>query len=265
MSDPKTPNPNYSPTKQHLLDLLALGDEELNTKAKEIMELLEDKADLLEQADELWDKHQYPDKHMRYIKSSNFDECNERYGVSGYAQAALSFLEHSMNQSNLIQASLDDIKDYCNMSRSSARNAVKDLIDNGLIATHTPQYSKQPPIFMVNPKVATAGKPKGETFYNAFEVLVYKNLGIPEHEIDEYKKKCDTNKVPHDEVMKNPLIRFEMNGAIKAKLASTTTFSRDGKPVVFNKIHLTAPDGPASFKPKRQKKESAPSDSTDSQ
>lgn len=174
MPKKKKQNPDFSPTIQHLLDLVALGKGEYTVESL-LKEIKTDKA-LQTQCDKLWDYHQYPDRALTYVKSSNYNNCRARYEISSNANMALTLFEHIANQTGLFQIAVADIKKYAfkdSICIKTVRRAMTELIENGFIAVHTEQTGTQATIYMLNPAIAKSGKPVSKEDTDKFNDLIH--------------------------------------------------------------------------------------------
>lgn len=231
----KHPNPDFSAALQHLLDMKALGEGE--STVDKLIEKMRNDAVLRTKADKMWANHQYPNKAMKYVKSSNYNYCRARYEISVNANMILTLFEHVMHQSGLCQISVGNIGEcafVAKVDKRTVQRAIKELQDNGFIAIHTPAIGRQAPIYMINPYVAKAGKPISQDDINEFTSLI----------------KWTGNPAEH------PLLKFQalQNRKGNIAIANLSYPTMDGKVLKFNSLNITA----------NIEKEPAASDTTDS-
>ena len=150
------PNQNNSSIMQALLDLKSSGGD---ANAIDILLLqLENNNMILENAEELFESHLHPEHSLKWCKL----QCNVEFSrfLSVNAVTILTAMLQNMNHWNNIQISYRDIIQITALnSLKSIKPALKELIDKGCIAVQDKGTTKRPTVYMVNPEIATLGKP----------------------------------------------------------------------------------------------------------
>lgn len=139
--------------EQALIDLKKAGGS--SAYIDYLLDELKNSKELLEQSEELFHGHLYPDKSINWYKNYNNFEF-ERI-LNPYDFAILAGMAKNMNISNLIQVSQNDLKIITNFNKRTISDSLKSLIDNGYIAIKLLGNSRNANVYMVNPLFATVG------------------------------------------------------------------------------------------------------------
>lgn len=117
---------------------------------------------LYKQADEILKGKLYNDTHVTWFKLTRFasqDGTSAIFGLGEYAFKMLILLCSLMAQgSNLIKVSKQDLCEILGIGESTYRKAIRELKDTGCIAIFQKAKGHEPPVYMVNPDIATCGK-----------------------------------------------------------------------------------------------------------
>lgn len=162
--------------EQALIDLKKAGGS--SSYIDYLLDELKSSKELLEQSEELFHSHLYPDKSINWFKHYNSYEF-ERI-LNPYEFKILTLMAKNMNISNLIQISQNDLKAITGLNKRTISDSLKNLIDNGYIAIKLLGNSRNANVYMVNPLFATVGTGNQELLTNEFWKLtgdIYDNTG----------------------------------------------------------------------------------------
>lgn len=150
--------------EQALIDLKKAGGS--SSYIDYLLDELKDSKEILNQAEELFRGHLYPDKSINWYKNYNNFEF-ERV-LNPYEFAILTGMAKNMNISNLIQVSQNDLKIITNFNKRTISDSLKSLIDNGYIAIKLLGNSRNANVYMINPLFATVGTGNQKLLLNEF-------------------------------------------------------------------------------------------------
>ena len=156
------PNDENSSVKQALLDLKAAGGnaEAISTLLGQISQ---DRG-LLQDADELFKSHQYPEHSLDWFRLQGNIEF-PRF-LSPNAVTVLIAICQNMQTDNLLQVSYRDLIDITHItSLKAVQPAMRELVQNGCIVEVMKAVGRKPAVYMVNPEIATVGKKKPHLTY----------------------------------------------------------------------------------------------------
>lgn len=156
------PNPEHSPTKQLILDLLACGFNQ-NIALYEVLDLLERKPEVQKTVDECFNNHRYPDKKIQYSQISNHRTGNAMPALAANNKSASAILQIMIHwcsgTNNYIQISVPTLMDILKVKkRNIVIDGLKFLKDNGYIRTVIPSKGQKPPTYQINPAIVWSGK-----------------------------------------------------------------------------------------------------------
>lgn len=222
------PNNENSTVKQVLLDLKASGGD------AEAIDLLisqiEQDHTLRENADKLFQSHQYPEHSLNWFKLQGDIEF-PRF-LSPNAMTILIAMCQNMQTDNLLQVSRRDLIDITHLtSLKAVQPALKELVQNGCITEVIEASGRRSAVYMVNPEIATVGKKKPHLTY-LFWKKVRNSLLQYEAPDDEDEKNIDWNDYP-----KSP-IRNRWVSLTKDKTYSkgTESWKEGAHGIRYNKI-----------------------------
>lgn len=138
----------------------------------------------LREADELFNRHQYPDRHLTFNRVQNIQTNSKLYLLPPNEQAILVAMIGSMSQANLIQVSVESLAELTGISMRSVKTLLRNLISHGFIAVHQNSKKNSPRIYMVNPDLAKSGKGASENYFKKLAGKTYK-------EYEDYSCKAD--------------------------------------------------------------------------
>lgn len=153
--NPKNPD---SSTVLQALQILA----QLDNSFIESAQRLAQNESLYKQADEILKGKLYNDTHVTWFKLTRFmsqDSMSAIFGLDEYAFKMLILLCSLMAQgSNLVKVSKQDLCEILGIGESTYRKAIRELKDTGCIVIFQKAKGHEPPVYMVNPDIATCGK-----------------------------------------------------------------------------------------------------------
>lgn len=151
------PNKENSSVKQALLDLKSSGGD---ANAIDILlDEIERNETLREEADKLFQSHQYPEHSLNWCKLQGDVEFT-RF-LSPNAVVILITMCQNMHTNNLIQISCRNLLEITHISSPKAiQSAIMELLRKGCITEMVESSGRRPAIYMVNPDIATVGKKK---------------------------------------------------------------------------------------------------------
>lgn len=148
-------NKENSSIKQALLDLKTSGGD-INA-IDFLLQEIEQNELLREDADKLFQSHQYPEHSLNWCKLQGDIEFT-RF-LSPNAVVVLITMCQNMPTTNLIQVSCRDLIEITHISSPKAiQSAITELLDNGCITKMMKASGCRSAVYMVNPDIATVGK-----------------------------------------------------------------------------------------------------------
>lgn len=156
------PNEENSTIKQALLDLKASGGDAESIDL--LISQIEQNHNLRENADKLFQSHQYPEHSLNWFKLQGDIEF-PRF-LSPNALTILIALCQNMQTDNLLQISHRDLINITHLSSLKAvQPAMRELVQNGCITEIIEASGRRSAVYMVNPEIATVGKKKPHLTY----------------------------------------------------------------------------------------------------
>lgn len=156
-------NPTNSTAVQLLLDIykhadkLPIGTTDLCTQ---LLDILNNNKTVTKTIDEEFSRHQYPQGALTYSKVHHGNNSGVYFrGVSGAATQILCMMIDNLHKSNYVKISAcTAIIGTSIGNKKTATNALKELVDKGLIAVKIAAKGNSGAVYMVNPAIATIGK-----------------------------------------------------------------------------------------------------------
>ena len=154
---------------QMLKDLKSVGCSSL--LIDQLLDELKNDPKKLNEVEELFKSHQYPNKSITWIKrfiDIDYERCLSEYGIKVF-----DFMQaHMRSGTNLLQISLNDLLLVLNSkSKHTIQNAIDELIFNGFIAIKFKGKGRVPNVYMVNPKIAIKGNCNVDYLTREFWIL----------------------------------------------------------------------------------------------
>ena len=219
------PNPDNSSIMQVLLDIKAAGGpSRLVDEIIDIITVIPDtnKPSILQEAEEIYYRHQYPQRAIKFTKLSIRIEF-ARF-LSHNALTILTAMYQNMWHRNMIQLTQRDIIKITSITSSRPiKDALKELIDKGCIAVVVKGTTRQPAIYMVNPEIATVGRDESN--------LRYTFWGYTGTDYTDFKHPKYSD--PHKEWKRLTANRtYSISNASMVTDEKTITYNRIGEPKV---------------------------------
>lgn len=151
-------NPQNSSMVQHILEYKELGGS-MNLPLSEFLKLAqEDTAmqKLIREADKAVDRKKYPDSTLTFHKVERSVEVGRFLSMRDLK--ILRAFEVSVDQANLVQASVRDVMRAAGVDLNTARAGIESLLELGCIAIKQRGSGTRASIYMLNPEIATVGK-----------------------------------------------------------------------------------------------------------
>lgn len=192
---------NYENTENHpivqaLLDLKRMGfhvDELLNTLTADTEEMQENRRTLRK----IWSSHQYPDRKLKFIQSTLFDYCPQRYTVSPEAQALLSLMERLQAPGGYVavkKGMFATMLGFGSVKERKMQDYLGELKAAELITliSQPRRGSQAPAVYQVNQSVSWVGKAQGRKHLQpkaAIYMRVIEEVAIDDNNL---KVRCGT-------------------------------------------------------------------------
>lgn len=138
---------------QALLDLQDTGQGERTIN--EMIAHLDGNPTLRRKLQDKWDGHTYNDSLLPFAML--YQDSRLMY-LSPYACKVLLLLIMYVNQSGLIQVSVPVLGAICGAKRTKTNEALRELVEAGVIAVMRASTRHEAPIYMINPEIALRGK-----------------------------------------------------------------------------------------------------------
>lgn len=162
-------NPNNSSIVQILLDLYSISNKnnDLETLGlcDKLLSKLKHDSSLQKQVDDKFNSHKYNDRNMTFSKLENFRNLKIINNLSPNATKILFLIIQTVSQDNLIEIRLSSFMDVLSMSKPTLIKGLTELSDTGAISKIQNKSKIQGSIYMLNPKIASAGKQAHKGFY----------------------------------------------------------------------------------------------------
>lgn len=184
-------NPNNSSCMQMLLDLYSISNKNNDIETLDLCEKLLKKLNnnysLQKQVDDKFNSHKYNDENMTFSKLENFRNLKIINNLSPNSTKILFLIIQTVSQDNLIEIRIDTFVDILKMSKPTVTKCLLELVESGVISKVQNRNKTQGTIYMLNPKIASAGKHTPskiykeiteETFQSKFEQLNKNNYSI---------------------------------------------------------------------------------------
>ena len=159
MSQRNPKNPDSS-TALQVLQILA----QLDSSFIEPAQRLAQNEALYKQSDDILKGKLYNDARLTWFKLTRFanqDKTSAIFALNEDAFKMLILLCSLMAQgSNLVKVSRQDLCEILGFGDYTYRKAIKELKDCGCIVVFQKAKGHEPPVYMVNPDIATCGKAK---------------------------------------------------------------------------------------------------------
>lgn len=166
-------NKSNNPIIQALLDLKGFSEN------PDFIDALLKESSALYKAAEKFDKHQYPDRVIRYGKITTYKECAAYINLNLKNQNAASLFSVLCNvcisPTNDIAVPMSELQNLTGMSKNTLIAAREALIDNGFLAVIKKSTNRQAAIYRINPMLFGVGKPKTE--YDSHDFWDYARIG----------------------------------------------------------------------------------------
>lgn len=153
--------------EQALIDLKKAGGS--SAYIDYLLDELKNSKELLEQSEELFHGHLYPDKNLEWIKLFNDFEL-ENY-ISPSCNAIFTVMAKNMRVSNLIQVSQNDLTIMTGADKKTVSKCLKELIDKGCIAIKIFGNRRNANVYMINPLLALVGTGNQKLLLKEFWIL----------------------------------------------------------------------------------------------
>ena len=152
-------NKMNNPVIQALLDLKKYSDN------KDLIDkLLNEDLVALQKAGDEFDKHQYPDKSIKYGRMTTYKQNAAMVNLNRENQAAAALFNVlcgiCISPTNDIAVPMNELKELTGMSKNTLISAREKLLDSGFIATVKQSTNRQAAIYRINPTLYGVGKPK---------------------------------------------------------------------------------------------------------
>lgn len=182
--DDKKPNPQNNVIIQMILDLIAVINE-LGYEMYDIREILAE----MKTNDELriavtnkFNAHRYPHNVLRFIMSSTYNVCPERFELQPEEQLILDLFERIQDQNTgCICISKNDLCSFLKFSQPQKRSLQKfldSLTEKGFLEAiyRQPRGSRQPMVYRVNSQLSWIGN--RNRIINSSDVVPIKITGF---------------------------------------------------------------------------------------
>lgn len=140
---------------QMLKDLKSVGCSSI--LVDQLLDELKNDPQKLNDVEELFKSHQYPNKSITWIKrfiDFDYQSCLSEYGIKVF-----DFMQvHMRSGTNLLQISLNDLLLVLNSkSKHTIQNALNELLEKGFIAIKIKGKGRVSSVYMINPQIAIKG------------------------------------------------------------------------------------------------------------
>lgn len=184
-------NPNNSSVIQMLLDLHSVAiqnsDNETLDLCQKLLSRLENRFSIQEQVDNKFKSHYYNEKKITFSKLENFKNLKFINNLSANSVKILFLIIQTVSQDNLIEIKISTFMEVLKMSKPTVTKCLSELVESGAIAKMQNRNKTLGTIYMLNPKIASAGKHKHSKIFKkkakesalaAFERLNKSNYSI---------------------------------------------------------------------------------------
>lgn len=182
-------NPTNSATLQALLDLQQtdLTPDARQNLEKLVKALRSTDGKALAKADKRFAAHQYPTAKLVYTRLSTVVKAYAMTFLSPRALQLLILMQSFISADSLVSVRSADYMTMMHLqNKGTYRNAVKELLEHGCIAIHTPATGHQPAVYMVNPYIALQGRGVAALLWRTFMNLAEPGAGY------RFKEECAT-------------------------------------------------------------------------
>ena len=171
---------------QMLKDLRSVGCSSI--LVDQLLDELQNDAKKLNDVEELFKSHQYPNKSITWIK--RFIEIDYQSCLSEYGIKVFDFMQvHMRNGSNLLQISLNDLLLVLDSkSKHTIQNALNELIEKGFIAIKIKGKGRISSVYMINPQIAIKGNCNVDYLIREFWKLSGTTYKEYSNDVEEYSK-----------------------------------------------------------------------------
>lgn len=168
-------NPNNSSVIQLLIDLEKFGFDTASLKHQ-----IEKDPHRLREVEDYFESHMYPDKALTWTRLTRYESFRALLELSDAALRLSILMIQIAAQSGLVSLSTRAISTQLHMSNRDVQKAISELISHAIIAIVRPAQGRKAAVWMINPDLATCGKPIRETA--AFKELVKAHMETDKHQ-----------------------------------------------------------------------------------